>query len=323
MAQNLMQMFKPEVFTVKDVGNPEQLLQDFTKYSSKFKEWIVATRAVEQHTDGHADCEGCKQAKAFLRMAGGDEMVTLFDHVGMVVEGDTMDESINKIKNGIKMQTNQATARFKLFQQMSQTDEAFASWFPKVKEQAERCDWTNYDGKKAARDAILFQTNNKKLQRKVIAEDLSYDDTVKYGLALEQGEKKVEQLRGQKEQVRKEDERVAALEEQVRALKADQKSQRRSSGGAGGFGNSGGHGGSRRDQKASSCHSCTRPWHKGSCPGLKVDCFKCGKKVISVELLCARAQRKQRRLGRLRRSLRLTVKTLSTEWRKKLRKSEL
>ena len=271
-------MFKPEVFTVKDVGNPEQLLQDFTKYSSKFKEWIVATRAVEQHTDGHADCEGCKQAKAFLRMAGGDEMVTLFDHVGMVVEGDTMDEAINKIKNGIKMQTNQATARFKLFQQMSQTDEAFASWFPKVKEQAERCDWTNYDGKKAARDAILFQTNNKKLQRKVIAEDLSYDDTVKYGLALEQGEKKVEQLRGQKEQVRKEDERVAALEEQVRALKADQKSQRRSSGGAGGFGNSGGHGGSRRDQKASSCQSCTRPWHKGSCPGLKVDCFKCGKK---------------------------------------------
>ena len=284
-----MLMFKPEVFTVKDVGNPEQLLQDFTKYCRKFQEWIVATRAVEQHSDGHADCRACGQAKAFLRMAGGDEMVTLFDHVGMVVEGDTMDEAINKIKNGIRKQTNQATARFKLFQQMNQGGEAFAAWFPKVKEQAERCDWTGYDGKRAARDAILFQSNSKKLQRKVIAEDLSYDDTIKYGLALEQGEKKVEQLRGQKEQVRKEDERVAALEEQVRALQSDQKTRRRSSGGAGGSG------GSRKDQKSSSCQSCTRPWHNGSCPGLKVDCYKCGKKGhFSGAPMCKNTKKKEK-----------------------------
>ena len=37
----------------------------------------------------------------------------------------------------------------------------------------------------AARDAILLQTQDKKLQQKILAEDLSYADTVKYGLALE------------------------------------------------------------------------------------------------------------------------------------------
>jgi hypothetical protein len=277
MANNLMLMFKPEAFVVREAGSPEQLMQDFTKYCNKFLEWIRATRVVEQHTVNHVNCEACGQCKAYLRIAGRDEMVTLFDHVGMVGEGDTMDETIPKIKDGIRRQTNQGTARFKLYQQMSQGDEVFADWFPKIKEQADRCDWTAYNEKKAARDAILFQTNNKKLQRKVIAEDLSYEDTIKYGLAFKQDEKKVDQLRSKKEAVRKEDERVAALEEQVRALQVNQKPRRRSSGGAGGSEGSGSLGGSRRDQKSSSCQTCTRPWHKGSCPGLKVECYKCYK----------------------------------------------
>ena len=42
----------------------------------------------------------------------------------------------------------------------------------------------------------MFQTDDKKLQRKFIAEDLDYDNTVKYGLALEQGAKKVVEIRG-------------------------------------------------------------------------------------------------------------------------------
>ena len=41
----------------------------------------------------------------------------------------------------------------------------------------------------------MFQTDDKKLQRKVIVEDLDYDNTVKYGLALEQGAKKVDKTK--------------------------------------------------------------------------------------------------------------------------------
>ena len=52
--------------------------------------------------------------------------------------------------------------------------------------------------------------------KKIINEDLNFDDTVRYGLAMEQGAKKVNEIRGNT--VRKKDERVAALEERVRAL---------------------------------------------------------------------------------------------------------
>ena len=180
-------MFKPDFFKVMEVGNPEQLLQDFTKYISKFNQWVTATKVIDRHAEIHVDCSSCEQGKAFLKMVGGDEMVTLFDHVGLVGEADTLDQAITKIKDGIKKQTNQASARFKLFMQMQQGGDAFVTWFTKIKEQSDRCDWTGYDEKKAARDAILFQTDSKKLQRKVIAEDLSYEETIKYGLALEQG----------------------------------------------------------------------------------------------------------------------------------------
>lgn len=38
--------------------------------------------------------------------------------------------------------------------------------------------------KAGARDAILYQTDDKNLMKKIVSEDLSFDDTVKYGLAI-------------------------------------------------------------------------------------------------------------------------------------------
>ena len=89
-------------------------------------------------------------------------MKNLFQHVGKVVDEDTFGEDIIKIKDGIKSQTNQATACFKLFQQFPQAGAYFADWYIKGREQLDRCIWTDYDAKKAARDAILFQTDDKK-----------------------------------------------------------------------------------------------------------------------------------------------------------------
>ena len=80
---------------------------------------------------------------------------------------------------------------------MGQKGEAFGDWWPKVKEQADRCDWANYDNKQACRDALLYQCDDTSLQKKIIAENLSYEDTIKAGMAREQGAKKVERFQKQ------------------------------------------------------------------------------------------------------------------------------
>ena len=46
---------------------------------------------------------------------------------------------------------------------------------------------------------ILYQTDDKKLQKKILTEYLSYDDAVKFGLAMEQNTKKVDNIRGASE----------------------------------------------------------------------------------------------------------------------------
>ena len=117
-------------------------------------------------------------------------------------------------------QTSQATARFKLYTKLPQGGLTFGEWYPSVKEQADRCIWTGYGAKQAARDALLFQTDNAKLQKKVIAEDLDYDNVVKYGLAFKQGDKKVGSMRAHMSGVRQEKERVAQLEDILRQLES-------------------------------------------------------------------------------------------------------
>ena len=261
---------KPGPFIVRDKGDPELLLKEFVKYKENFKEFLVVTKSGGKHTAGHAAvdnvaCEGCTISKACLRLMGGEEMKVLFEHVGKVEEGDTFEGALEKIENGVKKQTNQSAARFKLMQQYPQGGRHFAEWFPKVKEQADRISWEGYDAKMAARDAILYQTDDKRLQKKILTEDMSYDDTVKYGLAMEQNQKKVEEIRGVKVE-RKEEvaavEEKESLEELVRSLR-----DKLAASGPGG-------GGAR---SKGSCRTCPFPTHKeqGKCPGKSMECFAC------------------------------------------------
>ena len=269
----ILNLLKPAPFKVRKKGDPEQLHMEFGKYMDNFTEFLTTTEADGVHSALQAivdnrSCAGCRKAKVFLKLIGGAEMKDLFEHVGKVEAEDTFEAAVEKIKNGIKSQTNQATARFKLFQQMPQSGAHFADWYVKLREQSDRCLWTGYDAKMAARDAILFQTDDQKLQRKVIAEDLNFDDTVKYGLALEQGARKVEEMRGASN--KKENDRVAALEEQVRMLTAGTRSFTKKN--------------DRFDKKTKGgsevgkCKTCTRPTHEeGRCPGKKIECYACKK----------------------------------------------
>ena len=106
----MMLLLKPGPFAITSAGDPEQLYQDFMKYISNFKEFLLATNIDGEHSEQHANCGACKKAKATLPLVGGDDMKNLFDNVGLVEAADTFDKAIDKITNGIKGQTNHATA---------------------------------------------------------------------------------------------------------------------------------------------------------------------------------------------------------------------
>ena len=116
-------------------------------------------------------------------------------------------------------------------------------------EQVSRCDWSQYDEAKASRDAILFQLEDKKLRRKIIAEDPGLQEVIKLGIIANEQEAKVADRFKPKLEHEAPKTRIAALEEQVRALK-------KSAGQGGG-------------QKPPSCRTCTRHTHgEGKCSHL-------------------------------------------------------
>ena len=126
-----------------------------------------------------------------------------------------------------------------------------------VVEQANRCDWSQYDKSKAARDLILFQMENKKLRMKIIAEDPVLQEVIKLGIANEQAVKVADRFKPEQEAAKT---RIAALEEQVRALA-------KSAAPGGG-------------KKVTSCRTCIciRPTHgEGKCKALTATCHTCQK----------------------------------------------
>ena len=100
-------------------------------------------------------------------MVGEDKMATLFEHVSLLGEEDTLDQDITKIKEGINKQNNQASERFKLFRQMHEDGDAFVTWITNIKEQSDCCDWNGYVKKKAAGDTFLFQKVEQMTSKKV------------------------------------------------------------------------------------------------------------------------------------------------------------
>ena len=271
MAMGLANLLRLEPFKCKKKGDSEQLLQDFKAYRRKMELFFTAAQAMGVHTGDpagreeaeHTVCASCRQEKAMIVMLGGEEMHKLFEHVGKVTETDTYISAMNKVEQGIKQLTNQATARFKLFQEMSQDGRGFREWSQLVVEQANRCDWRNYDKDKAARDAILFQMEDKKLRRKIIAEDTELEEVIKMGIANEQATKAADRFKP-KAEAEAPQSRIAALEEQVRALKSSGAAKKSTVTGG--------------DRKSTQCRTCTRPTHgDGKCRALTAECHACHK----------------------------------------------
>ena len=110
----------------------------------------------------------------------------------------------------------------------------------------------------------MQQCDSKKLQRKIITENLNFDDIIKHGLRYEQSEKKVSRIN--KEAGLTDKDRVSQLETEVRALKASSSRN--------GAGNTTKVGPSSKVK----CQMCTRGKHEDKkCPAAEMDCFACKK----------------------------------------------
>ena len=155
--------------------DPERMLGEFQTYIESVKNMMVVT--------GHEDATATVK-KAILMAVGGQDMVSLFKHVGKVVDGDTFDQAVTKIVEAIRAQTSKAMAKFKLFMGLPQEGAPFSTWWTKIREQVERCDFAGYTTEMAARDAILFQTSNNKLRKRVLVEDCDFEEVIKLGLAM-------------------------------------------------------------------------------------------------------------------------------------------
>ena len=95
--------------------------------------------AIDAHNDPEiagAPCMACRRAKSLMILIGSTEVKMLFNHARKVTETDTWNEVFEKISRGIRGQTNQATARFKLMQRMPQNEECFVEWYPHIRDQA-------------------------------------------------------------------------------------------------------------------------------------------------------------------------------------------
>ena len=57
---------------------------------------------------------------SLFQIWGGDELMTLVDHVGKLEEGQTFDELVTSIRNGLKATMNDVFPMYKLFHQMPQ-----------------------------------------------------------------------------------------------------------------------------------------------------------------------------------------------------------
>ena len=77
-----------------------------------------------------------------------------------------------------------------------------------------RCNWDGYNTQAAARDAILYQTSDCKLRKKILADNLSYKDTILWGRAHEESGRKAKVVEetSNKDKVRMLEERLGRLE---------------------------------------------------------------------------------------------------------------
>ena len=253
---NIEAMIAPKAF-VKEDKEPETLLMEFDKYVKNFEVFLRAAGKM-----GALD----EMKIALLMAVGGEDMTELVEQaevkldvtpavdavvaaVGVLareavneIPADSYETTKDKLRRAIMGTTNQVMSRMKLFKQMPQSGESFAKWSRNILKQSERCDWTGYGADLAALDAIVMQTDDGRLRRKIIAQKMNLEDAIEWGKTHEMSDKKADIV----------EEAGAAGKERIRKV-ADKSEWK-------------------------DCSTCPRKHEEGySCPGLKAECYECDK----------------------------------------------
>ena len=132
-------ILKPGPLTIKRKGEPEQLSRDWEECVYTFTMFLEATGQIPAHANPkllNVPCSACTRMKNFMILIDGAEVKALFDHMENVTDTDNWPEILEKVADGIRRQTNQATEWFKLMQRLPQNDKYFTEWYPKIREQA-------------------------------------------------------------------------------------------------------------------------------------------------------------------------------------------
>ena len=238
-------MIAPKAYKAQD-KDAETMLINFDLYVETINNFFIATGK---------DAANARQKITLLQAVGGPDMVDLVKEVVLVaivadaanaveaVAADSYQQAIDKTRQGIVGKTNQAMSRLKLFQQMGQGSQKFRNWHKEVYKQAKRCDWTEYSAEEAARDAIMYQTTDQKLRKRILVQNMPYQDTMAWGQSHEESHRKAALVW---ETTDRSEDKVRRLEVQLGKLQAKHKS----------------------DHK---CQTCSRPRHSPDqpCPGLK------------------------------------------------------
>ena len=182
----------PGVFKSKD-AEPEATLERFSDYCDTMERVFRLRRRIHPTTGARIDFDDTEK-KDLLLVEGGEDMLTLFKHVGQVGDGDTYAQAVKKIKDALKKRGNRTSAVFKLFNGHAQGSQTFESWHTEVYKASKLIDWEGYNAETAAVDAIICQTSSAKLQQKALQENPSYLELVDLGISQEQAKKKATKL---------------------------------------------------------------------------------------------------------------------------------
>ena len=157
----------PGTFKTLD-ANPGGTLELFNKYVDRIKlvfdlAFCKADTTPYQPTD--------REKKAMLLFPSGDDMKDLFQHGG-VLEEESFDQTIAKNSNGLKSRRNSVVQQNLLLANFPQGTKTFDRWSKEITNAAKLNNYTNYNWKQAAIDAILLQTSNPKLWECALQENV-------------------------------------------------------------------------------------------------------------------------------------------------------
>ena len=205
-------------------ANPGATLKGFERYVERIK---LMNQLVIRKADGTPYEPTDAEKKAILLFKGGDDMKSLFEFVGKIEDGDTFDQTIEKIRQGLRKRTNKVVQRNMLFTHFSQGTKSFEKWSQEISTAAQLISYDDYNWKQATVDAMLLQTSSPKLRERALQEDTSYDALMTMGVAKEQSAKGAALL----EQSSSSGQPRIKAEEEVRRLQHENQRLRRTSGG--------------------------------------------------------------------------------------------